>query len=269
MENLVSIITPIYNAEKYLAESIQSVLAQQHVNWELLLINDGSEDHSKDIALSYQDDRIRYFEQENKGVSEARNIGLREMQGQYFCFLDADDQMPDTSIQLRLELFKANPSLSFVDGQVQKMTHDMSQIQEVWKPDFQGNPLEDLVSLTGRTFFGPSWMIKRDPLRDYKMRVGLTHGEDLLFYIDQALDDEQYHHVNSPVLRYRIHAQSAMSSIKGLEKGYREIGDVLESYKEINASLLARYLKKFRSILFKSYLANGKVLNALKVLLWR
>ena len=89
----VSIIVPVYKAEKYLNRCIDSIIAQTFTNWELLLIDDGSPDRSGDICDEYakKDIRIRVFHKKNGGVSSARNLGLYNVQGEYVTFVDSDD----------------------------------------------------------------------------------------------------------------------------------------------------------------------------------
>lgn len=93
MNELVSVIMPAYNMEKYIGDSIESVLNQNYINFELIIINDGSSDGTKEIIAKYQhmDERIIYIEQENHGVSVARNVGMSCAKGKYISFLDADD----------------------------------------------------------------------------------------------------------------------------------------------------------------------------------
>jgi len=93
MPQLISVIIPVYNKEEHLAQSIESVLSQTYPHFELLLINDGSTDTSAEICKEYQakDDRIHCFFQENKGVSAARNLGIKQAKGEWIYFLDADD----------------------------------------------------------------------------------------------------------------------------------------------------------------------------------
>lgn len=93
MNSLVSIIVPVYNAEKYLPRCIDSILGQSFSDFELLLINDGSKDHSGKICDGYaaNDSRVHVFHKENGGASAARNYGLDNATGKYVCFVDADD----------------------------------------------------------------------------------------------------------------------------------------------------------------------------------
>ena len=90
---LVSIITPCYNGETYISQTIDSVLSQTYENWEMIIIDDGSRDHSAEIVRSYmeKDSRISFLRQSNAGSAAARNNGIRKAQGQYIALLDADD----------------------------------------------------------------------------------------------------------------------------------------------------------------------------------
>lgn len=94
MENqLISIVVPVYNVEEYLKQCLDSILEQTYSNWELILVNDGSTDSSGLICQEYaeKDARIRYFEKENGGLSDARNYGIEQAQGEYLTFVDSDD----------------------------------------------------------------------------------------------------------------------------------------------------------------------------------
>ncbi len=90
-EIFVSIMMPVYNAERYIAQAIESVLAQSYPHWELIIVDDGSTDRSGQIARQYNDKRIRVFYQENAGEAAARNHALAQMRGELVAFIDADD----------------------------------------------------------------------------------------------------------------------------------------------------------------------------------
>lgn len=104
VQDLISIIIPVYNAEKHLDKCIQSVLAQTYTNWELLLIDDGSTDSSGVICDKYaeQDSRIKVFHKENGGVSSARNLGLDNAKGEWITFVDSDDWVDTKYLRLLL-----------------------------------------------------------------------------------------------------------------------------------------------------------------------
>lgn len=101
---LVSIIIPMYNAEMYLAETLDSILAQSHTNWECILIDDGSTDSTASISKKYctSDPRFSYHLQENAGPSAARNNGLRRVNGSFIQFTDSDDVMTPDRLEMLL-----------------------------------------------------------------------------------------------------------------------------------------------------------------------
>ncbi len=98
---LISVIIPVYNAEKFLPTCIESVLSQTFRDFELLLVNDGSSDRSKEICLRYaaRDSRIRFFDCPNRGVSAARNLGLDQARGEFVVFMDSDDWVVPEHLQ--------------------------------------------------------------------------------------------------------------------------------------------------------------------------
>jgi glycosyltransferase involved in cell wall biosynthesis len=116
---LVSVIIPVYNYEKYLAEAIESVLAQTYQPIEIIVIDDGSTDNSARVAQQFAP-RIRYFYQSNAGLGAARNAGVEASQGDYLTFLDADDLWVKNKIALQMALFQGNPEADLVFGHVQQ-----------------------------------------------------------------------------------------------------------------------------------------------------
>lgn len=97
----LSIIVPVYNVGKYLPKCIESVLHQTYQDWELILVDDGSVDHTAAVCKEYRnrDSRIKYFYQDNSGVSAARNLGLLKATGDYITFIDGDDWIEDRMLQ--------------------------------------------------------------------------------------------------------------------------------------------------------------------------
>jgi teichuronic acid biosynthesis glycosyltransferase TuaG len=264
---MVSIILPFYNAEDFISDAINSVLGQEYQNWELIIINDGSEDNSKNIVQSFKDTRIQYFEQENQGVSSARNLGLRKMKGAYFCFLDADDIFPKNSIATRNKYFLKNKNVDFVDGSVHITSENPKNVITTWKPRFQGNPFKDLLKLSGKSFLGQTWMVKRKENITYQFNEELTHNEDLLFYLELSEHGGIYGFVNEPILLYRKTLNSAMADLKGLETGYRYIGKKLRTYRNVSKFDQIYFTYKYKRSMFLSYLNKGMYVDSIKSLL--
>lgn len=104
MNELISIITPVYNSEKYIADTINSVLAQTYTNWEMLIADDCSSDNSAEIIKKYTDSRIKYFRLEtNSGAAIARNKALEKAKGNYIAFLDSDDAWKPEKLEKQLK----------------------------------------------------------------------------------------------------------------------------------------------------------------------
>ena len=91
MEELITIIINVYNGENFIKKCLESVINQTYKNLEILIINDGSTDNTLRICESYEDERIRIINQENMGLSLARNVGIDEAKGEYLYFIDCDD----------------------------------------------------------------------------------------------------------------------------------------------------------------------------------
>lgn len=261
---LISIIMAAYNAEKYIAEAIKSVLLQEYQNWELIIINDGSRDSTEKVVLSFNDERIHYQKQENKGVSAARNAGLQIMKGEFFYFFDADDVLSPKSLSSRISIFLTSPEITFVDGRVNKMTADLQKQIGTHIPSFRGNPFDQLVSLNGNCFFGITWMIRKEENKVYHFDETMKHAEDLLFFISIA-QTGIYDFTDEVILDYRSNPTSAMSDITGLGKGYKSL---LDNAKKLNLSneQLSIMRSKISSIMFKSHLKNGSPLRAFRAL---
>lgn len=106
--SLISIIVPVYNAEKTISKCIESIKGQIYIDWELLLVDDGSKDSSLRICNEYasKDERIKVFHKENGGVSSARNMGLDNAQGNWVMFVDSDDWITDDGLHIDFSLLK-------------------------------------------------------------------------------------------------------------------------------------------------------------------
>lgn len=232
---LVSIIMPAYNAEKYIAEAIESVIKQTYSNWELLITDDGSTDETFNIISSFQDNRIHVTQQNNSGVSVARNKGLSLAKGKYITFLDADDLLPFHSLEHRLNHFKSHPEADIVDGKVIIKDRYMQNELRIYKPYYTGNILPRLLALDERVFFNVCYMFKKEILGNVKFTEQMTHAEDLLFYMELANQKPiQYNFISEPIYYYRSGHSSAMTNLDGLEQGYLILLSKINKLKKIS-----------------------------------
>lgn len=265
--SLVSIIIPAYNASATLSEAIQSVLDQSYPNWELLIINDGSTDDTLQVAKTFRDRRIKIYSQKNLGVSTARNKALTKIQGDFFCFLDADDIMPPNAVKARIDVFSKENEIAFVDGRTEIRSANLENLVYEYQPVFTGLPLQELIKLSDSCFFGLTWMVRRASNVNYRFREGLTHAEDLMFYIDIA-DQGYYAYTEECVLQYRQNPGSAMRNLTGLQEGYRYVYlEIKKSQKATNKELFLLQVKMAK-IMFLSWLKQGKPVKAFKSIIY-
>lgn len=149
--NLVSIIIPCYNYGWLISETLDSVLAQTYSKWECIVVDDGSTDTTRSVVEAYQhrDKRFRYLHQPNKGISGARNHGLREAKGKYYQFLDADDLLAPQKLETQVATLDTSPEVDLVYGDVRYFRHGNATIfsrsfnmqDEPWMSKIQGKGL--------------------------------------------------------------------------------------------------------------------------------
>ena len=259
MNDLVSIIMPVYNRERYIGQSIRSVLDQSHTNWELIIVNDGSTDATKEETRDFADPRIRYFEQANRGVSSARNLGLSRMEGDFFCFLDSDDVFTRDSLTSRLNVFRDGPpDLDFVDGRVEERDERLDQVLRVYHPAFRGNPFRQMLRISESCYLGQTWMLRRKPNVNYSMRNDLSNGEDFFFFLEQSRRGGKYNYTEEIILYYRRHPASASADLDGLNRSYQLIHKEIRNWPEVSIRDASFYWIKSRKIMFLSYLFDGR-----------
>ncbi|HEX5316758.1 MAG TPA: glycosyltransferase family A protein, partial [Candidatus Kapabacteria bacterium] len=146
----ISIILPTYNRARLVMRAIQSIQAQTFSDWELLIIDDGSRDGTYDFVTTEMngDKRVRYHYATNRGLAMARNIGLSMSRGNYFTFLDSDDEYLPDHLAIRAEYLRAHPEVELLHGGVEVIGSDM--VADKHDPSKQISISECMV---GGTFF--------------------------------------------------------------------------------------------------------------------
>jgi len=219
------------NADRFIREAIDSVVAQTYQNWELILVNDGSSDASASIALSYAEKApgtiqcVSHPRGENRGISASRNLGIRHARGKYVAFLDADDLWFPSKLSEQTAIFLAKPDVEMIYG--------LTQYWYSWTgaaEDLKRDHIPDLGVSTDVVFTPPKLLLLLYPLgqatapsmsdilvtRELLTRVGGFEEEFKGMYEDQAFLVKAYLHGNIFVStrcwdRYRIHPDSCLS----------------------------------------------------------
>jgi hypothetical protein len=203
MHPLISVIIPAYNQARYIRQSITSVIAQTYPHLEIIVIDDGSTDETAQLVGNIHDPRLRYFYQENQGLSAARNAGIRIAKGDYFSYLDSDDLFLPDKLKILLNEFKADSKMGMVAGQAIPIDDDVHQIGKMFS---KGIPAEGALLLLGNPLHVGSILIKRK----WQLRVGFF-DENLRSYEDWDMWLRLVRHgcrvgwVDKPVSLYRFH----------------------------------------------------------------
>ena len=209
---IVSVIIPVYNGERYLAETIESVIAQTEVNWELIAVNDGSTDNSQAILEGYAKkipDRIKVITVENGGVSRARNTAVAAARGTYVAFLDQDDLWAPRKLERQVEMFSRDKNLGISFTNATVIDEKGSVLREnVLRcgVKHRGNVFEYLIF---ENFIGISSVMLKKELYvrtgGFDPRFSLAEDYDFLLKVTQ---ESSVDYIDEPLLLYREHDES-------------------------------------------------------------
>jgi len=189
MKPLVSILIPIYNAENYLQETINSALNQTWQKIEIILVDDGSMDNSLAIAKTYESKKVKVISQKNQGASRARNRALKEAQGDFIQYLDADDLLAPDKIEMQIKLLKQFSNSYLIAGKWGRFYNSISETnfveEAVWK---DMSPVEWLVcSWEGGGMMHPAaWLSSRSILEkagDWNEELSLNDDGEYFFRV--------------------------------------------------------------------------------------
>jgi len=199
----VSVILPTYNRADLLQRSIGSVLRQTADDLELIVVDDGSEDHTADVIDACEDPRLRYLKLErNSGLSAARNAGLDYARGQFLAFQDSDDEWHQSKLERELQAFDSNPGAAVVYGDMIRHLQDGSRMR-LRSPDIVRGRL-----INPQTGFWQTYMlamqpclIRRNRLMDLRFDEELHLFEDLDLHLRLAFEND-YVSIGEPLVTY-------------------------------------------------------------------
>jgi glycosyltransferase involved in cell wall biosynthesis len=223
---LVSVMMPAYNAEAFIRQAIESVLAQTYPQWELVIVDDGSSDRTGEIALEYNHPRIRVIRQENQGEAAARNTALKNIQGEFLAFLDADDLYLPHHLESLVGYLLTHEQTDgvYADGYYIDQTGKRLQtLSSRRRGPFEGDLFEEVVY--GSDVFGPPACVAlRTNLisaRGLKFDENIVIGPDWDFFAKYA-EVGKFGYLDVITCLYRLHT-SNISVRTGLKKRALEL----------------------------------------------
>ena len=229
----VSIIIPVYNQEKWVSEAVESALSQTHENIEVIVVNDGSTDNSNVEILKYKN-RIKYIKQENKGLSIARNTGIKRASGNFVVPLDADDKI-DTLFVEKLLPFMGK--YDFVSTWIREFG-DVNQIGR-WGPYNGERHFKGEVSLCYCALYSKGMWAKIGGYKVIKTRGGAQGFEDYEFWLSAWELGFKGYVLPEPLFFYRKHGRSMINEA-GASK--RELNEIVKS---LHRDLYKKYETNF------------------------
>lgn len=255
---LVSIIMPTFNSERFLKETIESILNQTYTNWELLITDDGSTDNTIKLIKDYQafEKRIHLFTlSENSGAAIARNNGIKFSKGEYIAFLDSDDLWHPKKIEKQLHLMEINNSLfSHTSYELYDENSNALYIKS------KCNKWIGFNELVKYNWIGTSTVIYNANLLDKHYMPDLRNRQDWALWINLIRKSEKALFVDEPLTKYTVRLNSISSNKAKLIKFHWVIYRKIVKYNILTSVLyliqnLYYHLKKVKYVKFQP---NGK-----------
>ena len=265
----ISIIIPVYNAEKYLEKCLKSIIENKDNNLEIILINDGSKDFSEEICKSFvkKDKRIRYIHIENNGCSNARNLGINLSRGKYMWFIDSDDFIEKNALDDILQEIKKEPEV-IIFG----MNNIKNNKNNFFIPDIEGK--KEFVYNQTLLFNSPCNKIyKSEIIKNNKIyfKKDCHMGEDMAFNFKYFYYIEKINFIRKPFYNYWLEDGVTSSPKKRIEI-FRAFDDVFTFYENKDFYNVKETLKKYYklnairstySVIIKSNLEKNEKNNEL------
>lgn len=250
-ESLVSVIIPVYNTEKYLKKCIESVINQTYRNLEIICIDDGSTDRSLNILKQFEskDNRIRIIQQENKGVSAARNIGIDNTNGKYLMFVDSDDWIESNMVAELFSLAEREDTDVIISGILYENIKEKTKFYKIPKsPNWLSH--ENILALIPNKFHKSKLIKKYNIIFNTEIKM----SEDFLFNMEVLAKSHKVCIMPKIFYHYILHGNNTALNLKNRVESFivlDKIYDVLEeenilrdsSQKEEMDTLAVCYLK--------------------------
>jgi glycosyltransferase involved in cell wall biosynthesis len=260
MPALISVIIPCYNQAHYLPDAVHSVLAQTYPYWECIIVDDGSEDDTEKIAVSFciTDERIKYIRKQNGGLSSARNKGLDAAKGAYIQFLDSDDRINENK-------FSSSVQQAADADVIMSNFKTFTSIDQLKDPPFKLHPelFNFHTLLTGwddEFVFPPhAGLFRADLFKTLRFNETLKAREDWLMWLQVYQPGVKTVFIDQPYALYRSSpnsmSQDKLKMDKGLVEVYRIIYPMLPENEK--APFFYKAMNSFDELLFQAHYLTG------------
>jgi glycosyltransferase involved in cell wall biosynthesis len=201
----VSVLLPIYNAEAFLREAVESILAQTFSDFELLAINDGSTDHSREILTSFSDSRLKIIDNDgNRGLIYTLNRGIEHAKGEFIARMDADDIALPERLALQIRFLDENPNVALVGGQTELIDSYSKSFKLCQLPQTHDEIITKIF--TANCFVHPSVLFRANVIRNLGgYREEALHAEDYDLWL-RIIEHYDVANLAEILVRYRIHS---------------------------------------------------------------
>ncbi|REC79913.1 glycosyltransferase family 2 protein [Chryseobacterium elymi] len=264
MSTKISVILPAYNAEKYLRVAVDSILSQSYGDFELLIINDGSTDSTKEIILSYKDERVKYIENEkNLGLIETLNKGILLSKGKYIARMDADDICHLSRFQMQIDFMEKNPEYIICSSSRKEFTQNISDFH------LSKLPVDDISirihSIFSTPFTHPAVMFRSSIIKENNLffENDYKYAEDYQLWI-KILQYGKGYNFKMPLLYYRntpnsqttigaSQVEERKKTISNIQQLALKEQNIILDQKELNLIYILSLSDKIRNINFEDF----------------
>ena len=272
-ETIISIIIPVYNAEKHIEQCLRSILSQTFTNFEIICIDDGSTDKSLSVLKKQAkfDERIKIFTQENNGPGNARNLGINNAKGSFICFIDIDDCFSNENALMNLILAQNEHDSDLVIGKISVIdSNSYKQIKIRGWNKVKSNILYKVDELYNNLFqciSAPVFakLYKKEIIKSNNITFNnYKAGEDMLFVYTYVLNCNNLVFIDDLIINYnvlQINSLSSFNSIHLLDScyAYKDLGQAIQRKNLnniLNKTLLISYIYCFGYVLKRVSLNN-------------
>lgn len=279
-KDMVSIIVPVYNAEKYLKRCLESIINQTYKNIEVILVDDGSVDKSPEICDEYKelDNRVKVIHKENGGASSARNIGLDAVNGEFVCFVDSDDWIEKNMIEVLLKKLKES-NVDIVRCNTCELDN---QVKESWTET--RDKVIDNVLNGNISAYVYLLIVKYEIVKNIRFNENILLMEDTLFLLNILIKECKINFINEKLYHYEMNnggltlsTRNAKNKIFGLIEYKNKVIELLkdndlyleEREKNINLVITKfiiyySYKLSIQKVDFKYIFENSEIRNVLQ-----